>query len=303
MHRLVSNLPTVLALIGPLGYSECNEPNNQPKSPPVLMTFDALQDQLNAPFLRLLDAHPRADYVKAHIPGAVWVDAKAVEKLAARPGGLEDKDAWEAWIAPLGITPQTEVLIYDAHRQLDAARLWWLLSYLGAEKVGLIDGGFPLWQRQGRPMATETVKVDPKPFRVTFRTSRHATRSEVLEAMKAKSAQIIDARSAPEYSGTELRSKRGGHIPSACSLEWANLVDQEGGFLDETALRAKLERSGVKSGEPVITHCQGGGRASVDAFVMERLGFPTCNYYLGWSDWGNTEETPVETAKQKSEKP
>ena len=144
MHRLVSNLPTVLALIGPLYHSESDKPNSQPKSAAVLMTFDALQEQLSAPSLRLLDARPRADYVKAHIPGAVWVDAKAVEKLAARPGGLEDKDAWQAWIAPLGITPQTKVLIYDAHRQLDAARLWWLLSYLGVEKVGLIDGSFPL---------------------------------------------------------------------------------------------------------------------------------------------------------------
>ena len=303
MHHLVSTLPAVLAFICPFGYSESDEPKSQPKSAAVLMTFDALQERLNGPSLRLLDARPRADYVKAHIPGALWVDIKAVEKLAARSGGLEDKNAWEAWIASLGITPQTEVLIYDAHRQLDAARLWWLLSYLGVEKVGLIDGSFPLWQRQGRPVATEIVKVDLKPFRVAFRTARHATRSEVLEAMKAKSAQIIDARSAPEYTGTQLRSKRGGHIPSACSLEWANLVDQDGRFLDETALRAKLERSGVKSGEPVITHCQSGGRASVDAFVMERLGFPTRNYYLGWSDWGNTEETPVETGKPKGSSP
>ena len=303
MHHFVSTLPAVLAFICPLGYWGSDEPKNQPKSPPSLVTFDVLQERLNAPSLRLLDARPRADYVKAHIPGAVWVDAKAVEKLAARPGGLEDKDAWEAWIAPLGITPQTDGLIYDAHRQLDAARLWWLLSYLGVEKVGLIDGSFPLWQRQGRPVATERVKVDPKPFRVTFRMARHATRSEVLEAMKARSAHIIDARSAAEYSGTEVRSKRGGHIPGACSLEWANLVDQDGRFLDERALRAKLERSGVKPGEPVITHCQSGGRASVDAFVVERLGFPTRNYYLGWSDWGNTEETPIQTAKPKGEKP
>ena len=194
MHRLVSNLPIVLALISPLCPSECDEPKIQPKLAAVLMTFDALQEQLNAPSLRLLDARPRADYVKAHIPVAVWVDAKAVEKLAARPGGLEDKDAWQAWIAPLGITPQTEVLIYDANRQLDAARLWWLLCYLGVEKVGLIDGSFPLWQRQGRPVATEIAKVNPKPFRVTFRMDKHATRSEVLEAIKAKSAQIIDAR-------------------------------------------------------------------------------------------------------------
>ena len=303
MHHLVSTLPAVLAFICPLGYSESDETKNQPKSPPILMTFDALQERLNAPSLRLLDARPKADYEKGHIPGAVWVDAKALEKLAARPGALTDRAAWEAWIAPLGITPQTEVLIYDAHRQLDAARLWWLLSYLGVQKVGLIDGNFPLWQRQGRPVATGIVKVDPKPFQVAFRTDRHATRAEVMEALNAKSAQIIDARSVPEYTGKEMRSKRGGHIPSACSLEWTNLVGQDGRFLDETALRAKLELSGVKPGEPVITHCQSGGRASVDAFVLERLGFPTRNYYLGWSDWGNQDQTPIQTGKPSSEKP
>jgi thiosulfate/3-mercaptopyruvate sulfurtransferase len=237
-----------------------------------------------------------------HIPGAVWVDAKGAEKLAAKPGALTDRAAWDAWIAPLGITPQTEVLIYDARRQLDAARLWWLLSYLGVEKVGLIDGNFPLWQRQGRPVATGIVKVDPKQFHVVFRTDRHATRSEVLEALNAKTAQIIDARSAPEYAGTELRSKRGGHIPSACSLEWINLVDQDGRFLNDTNLRTKLERSRIRPGEPIITHCQSGGRASVDAFVLEHLGFHTRNYYLGWSDWGNTNETPIQTGTTSGKK-
>jgi thiosulfate/3-mercaptopyruvate sulfurtransferase len=300
MHRLVMTVPAVLAVVG---YSEADKPRSQPKSAAILMTFDALQERLNAPSLRLLDARPRADYEKGHIPGAVWVDPKAVEKLAARPGALIDRAAWEAWIGPLGITPQTEVLIYDAHRQLDAARLWWLLSYLGVQEVGLIDGSFPLWQRQGRPVAKGMVLVDPKPFHVVFRMDRHATRSEVLEALKAKTAQIIDARSVAEYAGTELRSKRGGHIPSACSLEWTNLVDQDGQFLDETSLRNKLEGSGVKPGEPIITHCQGGGRASVDAFVLERLGLPTRNYYLGWLDWGNTDETPIQKGKPSSEKP
>jgi thiosulfate/3-mercaptopyruvate sulfurtransferase len=260
---------------------------------------------LTAPGLRLIDARPKPDHEKGHIPDAVWADTGAAQKLAARPGGLEDKDAWEAWIARLGITPETEVLIYDANRQLDAARLWWLLSYLGVERVGLIDGSFPLWQRQGRPVSTEKVEVevDPKPFRVAFRRDRHATRSQVLEALRAKSALILDARSMPEHTGAESRARRGGHIPGACSLEWSQLVDQDGRFLDEPALRAQLERSGVKPGAPVITHCQSGGRASVDAFVMERLGFPTRNYYLGWSDWGNTDETPIETGSRKGEAP
>jgi thiosulfate/3-mercaptopyruvate sulfurtransferase len=76
-------------------------------------------------------------------------------------------------------------------------------------------------------------------------------------------------------------------------LEWNNLVDKEGRFSDEPALRAKLARAGVGPDGPVITHCQGGGRASVNTFVLERLGFKARNYYLGWSDWGNADDTPV----------
>jgi thiosulfate/3-mercaptopyruvate sulfurtransferase len=297
MDRLIANSLALFVVVGTLPDSRADEPERHPHTTAVLATFDAMQQRLTDPLLRLLDARTRAEFEKAHIPGAVWVDTKAAEKLAARPGGLEDKSAWEAWIAPLGITRETEVLIYDAHRQLDAARLWWLLGYLGVSKVGLIDGNFPLWQQQGRPVTSEIVKVDRKPFRVTFRAARRATRADVLEALKSKSAQIIDARSLAEHTGAELKSKRGGHIPSACLLEWSNLVDQDGRFLDAAALRTKLKRSGVKPGEPVITHCQSGGRASVDAFVMERLGYPTCNYFLGWADWGNTDETPIESGK------
>jgi thiosulfate/3-mercaptopyruvate sulfurtransferase len=267
-----------------------------------LVTFDELQRLLNDPDLRLLDARSRADYDKGHIPGATWVDVKAAEALAARSGGLTDRPSWDSWITPLGIGPDAQVLICDANRQLDAARLWWLLGYLGVDRVGLIDGGVPLWQKQGRPVTTAVPEVEPRPFRVAFRTERHATRADVLDALKAGGAQVIDARSVGEFTGAEKRSKRGGHIPAACNLEWSGLVDPDGRFLDAAALRSKLGTLGVKPGEPVITHCQGGGRASVDAFVLERLGFPTRNYYLGWSDWGNADETPVATGRDDQER-
>ena len=275
---------------------------SEPERPTTLLvSFDVLQKRLDAPSLRLLDARPKPDYDKGHIAGAVWVDAKAVETLAARPGALTDKAAWESWVAPLGIGPETEVVVYDASRQLDAARIWWLLRYLGAENVGLIDGGFPLWEREGRPTTTDALAVRPRPFKVAFRTERHATRADVLTALKGGGlARVIDARSDAEHTGAEKRSKKGGHIPTACHLEWATLVDKDGRFLDEPALRAKLEKIGVKPGEPVITHCQGGGRASVDAFVFERLGFPTRNYYLGWSDWGNADDTPVAAGREEA---
>lgn len=262
-----------------------------------------LAKRLGAPGLRILDPRARAEYDKGHIPGAVWVDARAVEALAARPGALTDRAAWEAWIKPLGIGPETEVVVCDGARQLEAARLWWLLTYLGVEKVGLLDGNVPLWSREGRPTTAAAPEVAPRPFPVAFRADRHATRDEVLAALRAGTSRIVDARSAGEFAGTVKRSRRGGHIPTACHMEWLNLVDKDGRFLDEAALRAGLERAGVKAGEPVIAHCQAGGRASVDAFVLERLGFPTRNYYLGWSDWGNVEETPVATEGSGPDKP
>jgi thiosulfate/3-mercaptopyruvate sulfurtransferase len=262
-------------------------------SPARLVSFDELQRRPGARDLRLLDARPRPDYDKGHISGAVWVDAKAVEALAARRGALTDRGAWETWLEPLGIAPDTLVLVSDARRQLDAARLWWLLRYLGVEQVGLIDGGFPLWESQGRPVTTAVPKVEPRPFRVQFRGDRHATRGDVLDAVRRGGARVVDARSEAEHTGAEKRAKRGGHVPSACHLEWSELVDRDGRFLDEATLRTRLARAGIRPGEAIITHCQGGGRASVAAFVFERLGFPTRNYYLGWSDWGNADETPV----------
>ena len=163
--------------------------------------------------------------------------------------------------------------------------------------VSLINGNFALWSSEKKPVTTETSVLEPRRFKVKFRDERRATRAEVLEAVKSKSSAVVDARSEGEFTGSEKHSKRSGHIPEACHLEWTNLVDTDGRFIGESAQRAKLEKADLKLGTQVITRCQGGGRASVDAFAIERLGFKTKNYYRGWSDWGNADDTPIEGEK------
>lgn len=271
----------------------------QDANPAVLVTFDELLRHLNDDRLRLLDVRSRDDYDAGHIPGAVWVDAAEAEALALRPGGLTDDDAWRSWLEPLGIEPGIRVLVYDANRQKDAARFWWLLGYLGVDRVGLVNGGFPLWESEGRPVTTEASDVEPHAFPVAFRADRLADREDVRRAIESGEAQVVDARSPGEFSGAIARSKRGGHVPTACNVEWSELVDEQGRFLPEPVLRSKFAE--LEPGAPVIAHCQSGGRASVDAFVLSRLGFPARNYYLGWSDWGNAEETPVATVDGNDE--
>lgn len=269
----------------------------------LLVSFDDLQARLPKPGLRLLDVRPRADYDKGHVPGAIWVDGKAAQALAAKPGGLADRDAWAAWTAPLAISPDDEVLVLDGARQLDAARVWWLLSYLGVAKVGLVDGNMAAWDRERRPMTVEVPKVDPRPFPVTFQADRIADQAATRAAIEGRTATVIDARSHAEYVGGQKMSRRAGHIPDACRVEWSDLVTADGRFVDEATVRSRISGLKLPTSGPVITHCQGGGRASVDAFVFERLGFPVRNYYLGWSDWGNTDATPVDVGDGREARP
>lgn len=285
-------LTLFLVSLAPVVAATADEP---PGPQALLVSFDELQRRLDEPGLRILDVRPEADYQRGHVPGAVWFNVKPAEKLAAKPGGLEDAAAWSRLLAPLGITAETTILVYDAHRQLDAARVWWLLRYLGFDRAGLVNGGYGLWEKEARPTSQAVPTVAAQAIDLKPRRARLATRQDVLEAVRSAGAsQVVDARSREEYTGAVAKSSRGGRIPEACHLEWTKFVDADGRFLDDSALRELVAHAGVRPGQPVITHCQGGGRASVDAFVFERLGFPTRNYYLGWSDWGNAEDTPVQ---------
>lgn len=274
----------------------------EPARKAVLVSFDELEKRLKEPKLRLLDCRPRADYDKGHLPGALSIDTKSLESQASRPGGLQDRKFWEDWAATLGLDADTQVLVYDARRQLDAARVWFFLRLIGVSKVGLVDGGFPLWEQQKRPISRDAAIVTARPFGVKFQKDVAASRDDVLASLKDKSSRVVDARSTNEFTGADKKSKRGGHIPTACHLEWTTLVDADGRFFDADLLRSKVSEAGLSPGSAVITHCQGGGRASVNAFALELLGYRARNYYAGWSDWGNADGTPAVEGDESSPK-
>ncbi|MDX2038937.1 MAG: rhodanese-like domain-containing protein [Isosphaeraceae bacterium] len=294
----------VFVLISTIGWAtsisaiEARADGKQTASPiPALVSHDELERRLGDPKLRLLDVRPAGEYAAGHIPGAVHVDAKAATALGAKPGGLTNVKAWEDWVEPFAIGPDTEVLVYGGKTVTDTARIWWLLRYVGVERAGMVDGNFQLWTDKKRPTSTEIAKPTPIRFAVRFDRSRLAEKGDVLSAIESGSTHVVDARSIGEYTGEKSMSKRGGHIPSACRLEWSDLVDAQGRFLAAEVLAERAKQAGIEAGKPAITHCQSGGRASVNAFVLERMGIPVRNYYLGWSEWGNAEASPIVEGK------
>lgn len=248
----------------------------------------------------VLDARERRQYDEGRVPGAVWVDAAAWAKMF-KDG--QDAEGWSARIGSLGIGPHSRVVIYDNKSFNDAARIWWILSYWGVPDAGLLNGDWSGWQKAGLPIETGTPKPPtPARFVAKVRSERLATKKLLLDSLKDKSLQVVDARSEGEFCGIDqFRNKRAGAIPGAKHLEWIDLIDKETQrFKSPGQLRKLFQESGIDLNRPTATHCQSGGRASVMVFGMELMGAPhVSNYYASWGEWGNADDTPIEVPKRK----
>ena len=269
-----------------------------------LISRDQLQAKLNDPKIRILDARARADYDQGHIPGAVWVDLKALQALT-RPQSLNDAASWSQALSPLGISGDVEsIYIYDSARQHDAARVWWSLSYAGVPNVGLINGGFELWRKENRPLSTETPKLATRSeFQPSFRAERLAKREEVRQALNKGDAQLLDAREAAQYTG-EAKPKNekavAGHIAHARHLDGYSLVDADGQFVDDDQLRRQFREAGFSHDQPVIAYSQSGSRSAIVVFALERIGVKSRHYLPGWAEWSRQEKDSIAVGREST---
>jgi thiosulfate/3-mercaptopyruvate sulfurtransferase len=251
--------------------------------------------------VRVLDARGKGKYLDGHVPGAVWIDAPAWAHAFAAG---QDESAWEQRIAPLGITAADTIVVYDDNQSKDAARVWYILRYWGFDDVRLLNGGWKAWQAAGGATEKETPVVQPvKDLKLKAQPGRLATKTELLELLKGKPPQIVDARSEGEFCGTEETAKRNGAIPGAAHLEWSDTIDEKTGRFKRAEELAKLfEKAGIDPSKPAITYCQSGGRAAVLAFTLELMGGKDVrNYYRSWSEWGNDPDTPIIKPKKDME--
>jgi len=242
---------------------------------------------------RILDARGKVRYLDGHYPGAVWVDAIGWSRAF---GDGKDIERWTKLIGDLGIDTSTVVVIYDDSLGKDAARIWWILRYWGVADVRLVNGGWKGIEAAGGAKATADVKPKPMAAKLAPQSARLATKEQVQANVKAKSSQILDARSTGEFCGTEETAKRNGAIPGALHLEWSDALDKRTArFKSFDELTKLFQDAGIDPKKPATTYCQSGGRAAVLAFTVELMGGKEVrNYYKSWAEWGNADDTPVE---------
>jgi thiosulfate/3-mercaptopyruvate sulfurtransferase len=251
----------------------------------------------------VLDARNRKAFDAGRVPGARWVDATAWAKAFASG---KDAEGWSRRIGALGIDGTSHVVVYDSVFSKDAARIWWILRYWGAQHACLLNGGWAGWKAAGVPIeAGKPQAPAASTFEATPQVKRLATKGQLLDALKDKSLQIVDARSEGEFCGIDQQTnKHAGAIPGAKHLEWIDLIDkQTQRFKTAEQIRLLFREAGIALQRPTATHCQSGGRAAVMAFAMELMGASdVSNYYPGWGEWGNADDTPIVVEPSKTKK-
>ncbi|TRM11295.1 sulfurtransferase [Lentibacillus cibarius] len=244
----------------------------------------------------------RKAYLEGHIPYAIYLDLnKDLSAKPAKHGGnhpLPDMDMFTAKIANIGIDHETTVVIYDQQNDMFAARLWWLLYYVGHDHVYLLDGGFDAWVEQGYEVTTEVPKLEQANFTPQYRENEAVDIEEVKKKLTNGSATLIDSRSRERYLGkTEPMYAKAGHIPGAKHFFWKDIFDKDGKWKDTKDLEAHF--GSLDKEDEIIVSCGSGVSACPNVLALKSAGFRNVKLYPGsFSDWISYEENDVETKEE-----
>jgi thiosulfate/3-mercaptopyruvate sulfurtransferase len=247
------------------------------------------------PAFRLLDVRDQSAFSAGHAANAVRVPIEVWE-AAAKTGetSFENVAYWEHAIGDLGVDGEVPAVVYDDGRVTEAARVWFILQYFGA-KVFILNGGWPAIEGHDDLMATAQAIRSPATFRARPGAGPVGlVDRQTLKADLDSNVRIFDARTQGEYAGDDLRrNTRGGHLPGARLLPHANLL--EGSRLRPAKeLQDLLAQAGFQSGDHIVTHCDGGGRAALAAAAAARAGYSDVRaYYLSFADWAKDESCSI----------
>lgn len=277
-------------------------------NPDLLVTPEVVKKNIKKADWVVVDCRDLKAYAKGHIPGAISLGKrckKALRDPTARV--FRDTTKYEKLFGKVGIGNDTHVVFYhgDIKTLTDATVGFWIMEYLGHDKVHVLNGGLDAWRKAGNRLDKKPVKKSPKKFKARVVASRYATTGEILNIAKgkAKGVQLIDSRTKKEFVGKDIRAIRGGHIPNV-TINKSHLETvlqkkdkktgkmKPTGYLDPDAVHKAFGK--LNKNKRTVAYCQTGTRSTLTYLQLRLLGFKNpANWDESWRVYGSNPMYPV----------
>lgn len=266
---------------------------------PLLLEPDQLLPLLGKKKLLIVDLSDIETHRAYHIPGAVHLCYEQLtQALPIAPGEMHAEAPLNQALNHIGLNPKHHVIAYDNDDNAKACRLLWSLDVIGHNQYSLLNGGLATWLDERHP--TENGITTTEPGEQTFCYQSDAPSVDLLyllQNLNNDKIQLIDTRTPEEYSGEQVRSTRGGHIPGAINLDHRRLISPEHSmrFKSEAEMNVIIKELGLKPKLETICYCHSHRRSALVYIALKNLGFSNLKAYPGsWSEWGNNLDTPIE---------
>lgn len=236
-----------------------------------------------------------ADGYKIHITGAVSIPHTTLCTDEPLRNLIQSPEAMAKELGANGVSMDQTIVVYDEGSSKYAGRMYWMLKYLGAPDVKILNGNLTAWKAGRKPITGAPKKLPAATFTPKVDAAQLAKMDEVKKAVNNASYVIVDARTAEEYAGTaETELSRPGHIPSAVNVNYETLLKDDGLLKSNADLVSMFESKGITKDKTVIVYCETSVRAGIIYFALKGLGYSNVKVYDGaYLEWQSTASNEV----------